>query len=392
MLRAPSKIPLNVPTFGSEETEEAIESLRTGWVTMGKKVRAFEEAWANYCGRKYGIMTNSGSSANLVALTALRCLGQLNEGDEVVTPALTWATTVFPIAQVGCIPVLADVDLETYNLGLVPAREALKGCYKEPFFMPVSLLGNPCRINPARSLHDACEAHGAMIDGKNVGSLGLAATFSFFFSHHISTVEGGMVVTDDLEFADTCRAIRAFGWIRDMSDREAFAKQHPDIDARFLFRYPGFNVRPMEVQGAFGLHQLPKLEGSIEHRRQNAAYWNKEFARYGDWLQLQQEQPGTRHVWFSFPLMIRPGAPFTRNELQGYLERRGVETRPIQAGAIHLQPAMKHIRWRAGGELKNAEYIHRNAFFWGNHDGIGASEREVLAGYVHEFMKQKGLS
>src|SRR3990167_8980421 len=130
---APSRIPLNVPTFGPDETEEALDTLRSGMVTMGKKVKAFEDAWAGYCGRKYGIMTNSGSSANLVALTALRCLGELQEGEEVITPALTWATTVFPIAQVGCVPVLADVSRDTYNLDFQSTGED----WKKKFIMPV---------------------------------------------------------------------------------------------------------------------------------------------------------------------------------------------------------------------------------------------------------------
>ena len=396
---APSRIPLNVPTFGQEETDEAMETLRSGMVTMGRKVRAFEEAWAKYCGRKYGIMTNSGSSANLVALTALRCLGKLQEGDEVITPALTWATTVFPIAQAGCVPVLADVDLETYNLSLSAATKALTK--KTGAVMPVHLLGNPIvstdapRIvshrdtrSPGLVLWDCCEAHGAQVRGRNVGSFGLAATFSFFFSHHISTVEGGMVVTDDLEFADTCRSLRAFGWVRDMSDREAFAKQHPDIDARFLFRYPGFNVRPMEVQGAFGLHQLPKLEGLIEHRRQVAFYWNSELETFSDYLQLPKEQPGTRHVFFAYPFLLKPGCPFTRNEFREYLEARGVETRQIEAGNMAIQPAMKYIRHRIAGPLTNAQYIHDNGFFIGCHQGVGEAEREAVVQYCREFFER----
>ena len=385
---APSRISLNVPTFGMEETAEAMDTLATGMVTMGKKVRAFEEAWAKYCGREYAVMTNSGSSANLVALSTLRCLGELDEGAEVITPALTWATTVFPIAQVGCVPVLTDVSLKTYNITADSLEAAMSP--KTGAAMPVHLLGNPIRLDSPDwfmpFIGDCCEAHGAEVDGRNVGADGLMATFSFFFSHHISTVEGGMVVTDDLEFADTCRALRAFGWIRDMSDREAFAAKHPEIDHRFLFRYPGFNFRPMEVQGAFGLHQLPKLEGLIAHRRENAAYWNQELARYKDYLQLQKEQPGTRHVWFAYPVMVRRGAPFTRKALQDYLEAQGVETRPIEAGNMAVQPAMKHIRHRIAGPLTNAQYIHDNAFFWGNHQAIGEQEREAIVEHIREFM------
>ena len=386
-----TKIPLAIPAWGQEEINEAIDSLTSGMLTMGAKVKRFEEMWAEYIGVRHAIMVNSGSSANLLALSALG----LKPGDEVITPALTWATTVFPIAQVGAVPVLVDVDLDTYNINLAAVEAAITP--KTRAIMPVHLLGNPCEmyrlmqlaaIHSIRIIEDTCEAHGATYDGHKMGQWGDLGTFSFFFSHHITSIEGGIICTDSDKIADLCRSMRAFGWVREMSDQEEFSALHPDIDARFLFRYPGFNVRPTEIHGAFLIHQLPKLEGFIEHRRKNAAYWNRELAQYGEYLQFQEERPGTRHVWFAFPVMVKPGAPFTRKELQDFLEARGLETRPIEAGNMAVQPAMKYINHRIAGTLTNAQYIHDNGFFWGNHQGIGPVERELIVGYFTEFFQR----
>ena len=353
---------------------------------MGAKVKRFEEMWAEYIGVKYAVMTNSGSSANLLALS---CLG-LEPGDEVITPALTWATTVFPVAQVGAVPVLVDVDLDTYNISVEAVERAITPQTKA--IMPVHLLGNPCDIGGLWKrkliLEDACEAHGAENNGKKVGGLAHLGTFSFFFSHHISTIEGGIVVTNDRSWADQCRSMRAHGWIREMSDKAERAAERPDIDPRFLFAHAGYNFRPTEIQGAFGIHQLPRLEGFIKQRRENAAYWNRELAEFSDYLQLQEERPGTRHVWFAFPVMVRPGAPFTRKQLQDFLEAKGVETRPIEAGNMAIQPAMKHVKHRVSGPLTNAQLIHDNAFFFGNHSGIGPEEREAVVGYFKEFFRR----
>jgi CDP-4-dehydro-6-deoxyglucose reductase, E1 len=386
-----TKIPLNVPSYGPEEVVEALDSLTSGWVTMGKKVQQFEKAWAEYIGVRHAVMTNSGSSANLIALSVMR----QDRAGEIITPALTWATTAFPIAQSGFLPVLVDVDPVTYNIDPEQVEAAITK--KTRAIMPVHLLGNPCDMMALRDiankhdlviLEDACEAHGAEDAGRKVGSIGLAGTFSFFFSHHISTVEGGMIVTDDDEFADRCRALRAFGWIRDINkaDRDAYAQERADIDPRFLFQWPGFNVRPMEVQGAFGIHQVPRLEGYIRQRQENANYWHRKLSQY-DSILLQTERAGSRHVWFSYPVMVAPGAGFTAKELQAHLESRGLETRPIEAGNIAIQPAMKRLKHRAL-DVSTAQYIHENAFFFGNHHGIGEQEREAVAGYFHEFMEK----
>lgn len=384
-----TRIPLNVPTYGPEEVIEALDSLISTWVTMGKKVKTFEGMWAEYIGQAHGIMTNSGSSANLLALEALG----LSRRDQVITPALTWATTVFPIAQVGAMPVLVDVQPETYNIDPAAIERVINP--RTRAIMPVHLLGNPCDMDAIMDIagrhnlyviEDACEAHGAEYHGKKVGSFGDLSTFSFFFSHHISTIEGGMVLTDELEWADATRARRAHGWIREMSNRDEVAAANPQVDERFLFLHPGYNFRPTEISGAFGMHQLPRLEGLVELRRANAAYLNDALAKYEEYLTLPSEAPNTRHSYFSYPITVREGAPFTKGQLTTFLESKGLETRPIEAGNITMQPAMREVRYHTV-QLKNAQHIHMNGFFFGNHQGIGMEQREAIVGYFREFFE-----
>src|SRR5713226_693034 len=202
-----TRIPLTIPTYGSEEVEEAIDSLLSTWVTMGSKVRKFEEAFAQYNGSKHAVMVNSGSSANLLALSVLTnsiLPDHIKKGSEIITPAVTWATTVYPIANVGCTPVLVDVDPRTFNIIPEEIERAIGS--KTRAIVPVHLLGSPCEIDSVKKIaeahdlymvEDACESTGAEFQGKKVGSFGDMGTFSFFLSHHISTIEGGMIVTDD---------------------------------------------------------------------------------------------------------------------------------------------------------------------------------------------------
>lgn len=382
--KPPKRIPVSALSYGQPEIDEVMDSLKSGWLTMGEKVKRFEAMWAEYIGVEHAVMVNSGSSANLLALSAL----ELEPGAEVITPALTWATTVFPICQVGAVPVLVDVDLETFNMNPGAMEAAITPLTKA--IMPVHLLGNPCDMQGLDiaawrgifMVEDSCEAHGAECDGRKVGSFGELGTFSFNFSHHISTVEGGMVVTNSDKVADRCRSMRSFGWSRDVPHESV-----EGIDERFLFLRAGYNFKPTELQGAFGIHQLPRLEGIIAHRRALAAYWNEALKPYEQWLMLPKEQPGTRHVWFAYPIMVRPGAPFSAQMLKAHMEKRNVETRPIEAGNIALQPAMRRLNYRISGTLDNATYIHHNAFFIGCHPGVGEEERAAVAEYLHEFLR-----
>ncbi len=392
-----TKIPLNAASYDWEEAIESYESILTTRVTMGKKVEQFETMFANYIGSKYAVMVNSGSSANLLALSFLTnpaLKDRIKPGDEIITPAVTWATTVFPIINCGATPVLVDVDLETYNINVQEIEKAITD--KTKAIMIVHLLGNPCDMNKIMEIaknknliviEDSCEAHGAEYNGNKIGNFGDLATFSFFFSHHISTIEGGMILTNNEEYAELARGMRVFGWIRDLKNKVEIAEKYPEIDERFLFNNMGYNFRPTEIQGGFGIHQMRKLEYFINIRRENAEYWFNTLKQYSDYLLLHEERKNTRHVWFGYPITIKPNAPFTRKKLVDFLEGKGLETRPIMAGNIDEQPVMKLYNYRKVGNLENSRFIMRNSFFFGNHQGIGKKEREAIVEYISQFIK-----
>lgn len=394
-----SKVSLQVPSYGSEEVKEVMDSLFSKFVTMGEKVKRFEGSFSGYLGSRYATMTNSGSSANLIALSVLTgpsFKGRMMPGDEVITPGVTWITTVTPIANVGLTPVIADIDMSTYDISVESIEAAITE--KTRAIMPVHLLGDPAdmkrimEIAEERDLYvieDSCEAHGAMIGDRKIGTFGDVGTFSFYLSHHINTIEGGMVVTDNEDIHEMAKSMRVFGWIRDLKNREEISQSHADIDERFLFLNNGFNFRPTELQAAFGLQQIKKLEGFIDIRRDIADYWNRELGAYSDFLTLKKERPGTRNVWFSYPITVAAGAPFTKNEMVAFLEKNNIETRPLMTGDVTIQPVMKNIKYRKSGNLENTRFVHNNSFLIGCHQGISREQREYVVEVISRFIKSK---
>ncbi len=390
------RLPLHVFSYGADEVNEALDCLLSTRVTMGDKVRRFEGLWAEYLGVREAVMVNSGSSANLVAAAALvnpAFSRRLAPGDEVIVPAVAWSTTYFPLVNVGLIPVLVDVDLDTFTLDPEAAAAAVGP--RTRALMPVHLLGNACDMRALEALaarhelvmvEDTCEAHGARFEGRFVGTFGAMGTFSFYFSHHISTIEGGMLVTDDPALADLARMLRAHGWTRDVKRKPPMV--NAPIDERFLFVNLGYNLRPMELQGAFGLHQVAKLEPFIKARRDNVDFWNAGLRRHARWLREcpGRDTNGSRSVWFGYPITVRPEAPFTRDELVHFLESKRIETRPIMAGNFRDQPAIGLFPHRIAGGLERAEHVMRRSFFIGNHHAISERDRAYVVECVDEFM------
>ena len=393
-----TKISIASPTYGFAEVNEALDSLLSTWVTMGKKVKKFENSFARYIGSKYSVMVNSGSSANLLALSILtnpKFSKRIKLGSEVLTPAVTWATTIFPIANVNLVPSFIDVDLENFNLDVDKLRKSITK--KTKAILLVHLLGNPANmkeiIDIAKEynlfvIEDSCEAHGAEFNNKKIGSFGDISTFSFFLSHHISTIEGGMLLTKNEEIFELAKAMRAFGWIRDQKNKKQTAKKNPKLDPRFLFDNLGYNIRPTEIQGSFGIHQIKKLEKFIKIRTNNANFWNKKLEKFSNYLLLHSERPNTRHVWFAYPITVRSSSPFSRNQLVNFLEKKNIETRPIMASDITQQPAIKLIKKKINKPLTNSKFIHSNSFFIGVHQGIGKIQRDYVVSVFEEFMKR----
>jgi len=392
-----TKIPLASPAYGAEEVIDALDSMLSTWVSMGKKVKKFEDEFSKYTNCKNGIMVNSGSSANLIALSVLtnpKIESPIEKNSSIITPAVTWATTVSPIVNVGCKPLFVDVELDTFCVSPETVNDAINS--EVSCIMPVHLMGNPCDMeeiakikkdNDIYLVEDCCEAHGAKINGKSVGSFGDIGTYSFFMSHHITTMEGGMLVTNNDSLADMARMLRAFGWTREVKDKEKINSQYPEIDPRFLFVNLGYNLRPTEIQGAFGLNQIKKLDDFVKIRRENAKFWNDRLSKYEKYFILPKRNL-ENHVYFGYAITIKEDASFKRNELVRFLESKKIETRPIMAGNYVEQPASKLFRWKKSGNLTNSELIMKNSFFIGNHHEIGNSEREYVADVFDEFLNK----
>jgi len=279
-------IPLNKSSMGEEEKNAAKAVIDSDNLTMGKQCRAFEREFADYLGVEHAVMVNSGSSANLIALFAMADAlipsdgalpGRIRPGSEVIVPALTWSTTIWPVLQVGAKPVFVDCD--PHSLQMEPDAIEAAITPETSAIVVVHVLGGAVNVTDVEAIarrrnlwlfEDTCEALGAAWNGKRVGSFGHLASFSFYFSHHITTIEGGMVVTNDARLADLLRAMRAHGWVRDMEASKEIAANYPHIDPRFLFLTTGFNVRPTEINAAIGLEQLKKLPAFNDSRRETA--------------------------------------------------------------------------------------------------------------------------
>ena len=389
----PDQCPLSVPLYGADEVWAALEALLHRNVTMGSRVREFEDRFAEFVGARHAVMVNSGSSANLIAVSALASLalpGGLRPGDEVIVPAVTWPTTIAPILQLGCVPVLVDIDEATLNMRLDTLEQALSPRTRAIF--PVHLLGNPVDMDAVMELaaarglwviEDACESLGSVVAGRQVGSFGHFGTFSFYFSHHITTIEGGMLVTSDDELADLARSLRAHGWTRDLSNRADVESACPEIDPRFLFVHVGYNVRPTELQAAFGLVQLGRLDEFNERRRASARYLIDALEDLGDDLRFVTEEEGARSTWFGFAVMLADGD--TCRALSCHLEARGIETRPIVAGNLARQPAFAGSPHRRVGELEAASRVGDRGLFVGNHPNLTEAHLDHIADSFREF-------
>jgi CDP-6-deoxy-D-xylo-4-hexulose-3-dehydrase len=393
---------LHEPTFGADEINAALECLLTTHVTMGDKVRSFEQAFAGAYGWQHGVMNNSGSSANLLAIAALAnhaTLDGLRPGDEVIVPALSWSTTVWPLIQLGLKPVIVDIDPATLNIDPQEIERAVGPKTRGVMIVPV--YGNPCDMDAITEIcerrdliliEDCCEALGAFYDGTPVGRFGRVATFSFYYSHHMTTLEGGITVTDDFELAELLRILRAHGWTREVKDKTRWRDRYPHFDKRFLFVNLGYNLRPTELAGAMGLVQLPKLPEFVRIRRENAAWFARELERFAEFFSFQHEDPKGESSWFGIPVILKKNAPFTVAKLTGHLNAAGIETRPIICGNIARQPALQHYEHRIVGSLDNANRVMDRAFSFGNHQAVDAAARAYVAGQIEAFLKERELA
>jgi CDP-4-dehydro-6-deoxyglucose reductase, E1 len=365
---------LATSSWDDKEIEALNRVIKSGNFSMGAEVKEFERQYANYVGSKYCVMVNSGSSANLLAVASLFYTKnpKLKRGDEVIVPAVSWSTSYHPLYQYGLKIKFVDVDLQTLNYDLKQLEVAITDDTK--LILTVDLLGNPndydaiTKIIGKRDieiLEDSCESMGAEYNNKKVGVFGLLGTFSTFFSHHIATMEGGMIVTSDRELYHILISLRAHGWTRGLpKDNEIIELSSNQFDEAFNFILPGYNVRPIEMAGAVGLEQLKKLPLFVENRRSNAMLFIKLFEDNEN-LIIQKEIG--KSSWFGFSLIVKDTAAFKRNDLIELFSQNKIECRPIVSGNFTNNSVIKYYDYEIFGKLKNAEKIHHQGIFIGNH-------------------------
>jgi CDP-4-dehydro-6-deoxyglucose reductase, E1 len=342
--------------------------------TMGSHVADFEAAFAEYFDQKYAIMVNSGSSANLLAVASLFFKEErpLKRGDEVIVPAIAWATTYHPLQQYGLKMLIVDVELDTLNVDMVQLEKALTP--KTRAIVGVSILGNPAALDQMRAFADAhdlyfiednCESADAELDGKKTGTFGDLNTFSFFFSHHIATMEGGMVLCDDEELYHLVKSLRAHGWTRDLPDTSPiYERRENDFYEAYRFILPGYNVRPTEMSGAIGIEQLKKLPQMTETRRANLALFQDLFGS-DDRFIIQRENGVSSS--FSFPIILNPQKNIDRGAVFQALTDADIGFRMITGGNILRHDVIKHYDLEIVGNIGNADIAHDHGFFVGNH-------------------------
>lgn len=389
--------PLSIATYDVEEVLAAVDSLCSFRTTMWEKTIEFERRFALTQGAGEAVMVNSGSSADLlIAFAAVNPETKLlARGDEVLIPSVTWPTHVWSWMMAGLNVRFVDVDPTTCNVD-IKALEAAIGPRTCAISL-VHLMGNPCDMTSIMEIarkhdlvlfEDCCESLGAQFSGQPVGSFGVAASFSFFFSHHITTMEGGMITCADPELSDLFRLLRAHGWARNTKHRPP--TEAPGVDPRYTFLNWGFNVRPTELQAGFGLVQLDRLSDFYRLRIENARYLRGLIRPVGETLHLMEVHPDAECSWFALPLVVAADAPFSRDELVRHLEEQGIETRPIVAGNLARHPVVDLFPELRAADLPGADAIHDRGFYLGLHPVEGREKLDRLATVILEYVASRG--
>tara|TARA_Y100001970_G_scaffold286159_1_gene407649 strand:- start:10923 stop:12188 length:1266 start_codon:yes stop_codon:yes gene_type:complete len=364
--------PLSMANYGIEEIIESLKSLITFQTSMSNKTIEFEKNFANYLNCNETIMVNSGSSADLLLAHLLvdPLNKQIDKDSEVLVPVVTWPTHIWSIMNAGLKPKLVDVDPKTLNIDLVDLKNKITKSTKALFI--VHLMGNPCNMDEINNLvvknnlillEDACEALGSEWDNKKVGTFGLGGSFSFFFSHHMTTMEGGLVCCSSPEIADQLRILRAHGWLRNLKSNK-YSINDKNVDSRYAFINWGFNLRPTELQAGFGIEQLKKLPNFNKKRKTLSDIFFKyiDDSKYFDRPHVENK---SNPSWFALPCLIKSDAPFSKDDFVKYLEYNGVETRPIVTGNIAKHPVANVFSHIFEDTYKGADIIHNNGFYVG---------------------------
>lgn len=405
-----SPVPVAGRVFDAEEVVTLVDSSLDFWLTTGRFARVFERRFGKeFFKRRHTILVNSGSSANLVAFSALTSpkMGRrhVRPGDEVITVATGFPTTVNPIIQNGAVPVFLDVDIPTYNIDVTHLEDALSD--RTRAVMIAHTLGNPfdlgtiaafCREHDLWLVEDCCDAVGSTYDGKPVGSFGDFATASFYPAHHITMGEGGAVICNKGAHKVVAESFRDWGrdcWCEPGEQdtcgkrfNQQFGELPAGYDHKYTYSHLGYNLKVTDMQAAVGVAQLDKLPGFIAARRANFERLHAGLTDLQELMILPEATPNSDPSWFGFPIAIRPEAPVDRNEVVRVLEEHGIATRLLFGGNLLRQPAYRDIEHRVVGELRNSDFVMENVLWIGVYPGLGTEQIDYMLEVLHDIAER----
>ena len=395
--------------YDEKEMISLVDSALDFWLTAGRFAKQFEEKFAKFLGVKYCILTNSGSSANLLAISALTSPKleerRLKPGDEVITTACAFPTTVNPIIQNNLIPVFIDVDVGTYNIQTDKIEGAISKKTKAIFL--AHTLGNPFNVNKVLNIckkynlwliEDNCDALGSKHNGKYTGTFGHIATFSFYPAHHITMGEGGALVTNDVQLKRLIESFRDWGrdcWCEPGCDNTCGKRFEWELgslpfgyDHKYTYSHIGYNLKITDMQAAIGVEQLKKLPLFIKARKENFKFLYEGLKKFDKYFILPEVESKADPSWFGFPITVRKDAAFSRGEIVKYLENNKIATRMLFAGNIVRHPSFKNVNYRIYGNLKNTDMIMNNTFWLGVYPGF----TNKIINYILEKFKRFPLT
>lgn len=384
--------PLMKNCITAEDRYQMIDFIATAdRFTNGPKVRQFEEEWSKWLGCEYSLYVSSGSTANLLLISAVKEKYNLKKGDKVIVPAMTWVTNVSPIFQLGLEPVFCDINITDFGFDLEHLKEIKQEHNDIKVVFVTHLFGIPAKVDlykeifpEAIFLEDACESHGATHEGKKVGTLGVGSTFSFYFGHHMTTVEGGFVCTDDKDLYNIMRMKRSHGMAREALPEkfEEYKKEYPDVHPQFLFMTDGYNLRSMEINAVLGLSQLKRLDDSIKRRQELYGRFLELIAPYKSLIKPTQDGNSS----YCLPFICKTAK--MKEQLEVFLRENGVETRPLCSGNLLRQPFLNQYKIdRSSG----VDFLHDHGFFIGNNHLITDEEFHKLSALLSEYLPANEL-
>ena len=404
-----SKIPYAGRVYDEKEIISLVDSSLDFWLTEGRFVNQFEKEFAEFLGVKYCLLTNSGSSANLLAISALTSeeLGErrLKPGDEIISIACAFPTTVNPIIQNNLVPVFLDVDIGTYNIQADKIEESLSEKTNAIFI--AHTLGNPFDLEKVMEvaqkynlwvIEDNCDALGSKYKGQHTGTFGHIATFSFYPAHHMTMGEGGALVTSDTKLKRLVESFRDWGrdcWCEPGKDNTCGKRLGWQLgslpygyDHKYIYSHVGYNLKITDMQAAVGVEQLKKIPYFIDERKKNWKILYEGVRKYADYFILPKATDNSEPSWFGFLLTVKEGMPFSKNDIVNYLEKHKVATRSLFAGNILKHPAYQGIKHRTSGMLENTDYIMENTFWIGVYPGLDEEKINYILNVFDSFMKQ----